>query len=86
MLAGVLGHEESLSEQDIFRKVLVTGGIMLNEHHGWLSISSTLMQVSNIKSPNVNGNIHSLHPTGKVNSDQTATNPDCVKLLSGKIY
>ena len=48
---------------------------MLYEHQGWVSTSFTLMQVSNVVSPNVNGKSQLLHPVGISNCDQMARNP-----------
>ena len=64
---GKLGHAESLSEQDILGEVKkwipsFVGGVMLYEHQGWVSTSSTLMQVSNVVSPNTNGNVQLSQP------------------------
>ena len=64
------------------RRLLITGGDiapMLYEHQGWVSTSWTLMQVSNVVSPNVNGRSQLLHPVGISYCDQIARNPVRVK-------
>ena len=54
---------------------------MLYEHQGWLSTSSTLMQVLNVASPNTKGNVQLSQPVdggyvgGAVVADQMARNP-----------
>ena len=48
---------------------------MLYEHQGWVSTSWTLIQVSNVVSPNVNGKSQLLHPVGILYCDQMARNP-----------
>ena len=48
---------------------------MLYEHQGWVSTSWTLIQVSNVVSPNVNGKSQLLHPVGISYCDQMARNP-----------
>ena len=52
------------------------------EHQHWVSTPCTLMQVSNVATPNVNGKSKLLHPVsiggyvgGSVVADQTARNP-----------
>ena len=77
-LGGELGHDESLSEQEILTAVLITGVAMLYEHQGWVSTSWTLIQVSNVVSPNVNGKSQLLHPVGILYCDQMARNPEPV--------
>ena len=42
----------------------------------------TLIQVSNVVSPNVNGKTQLLHPVGILYCDQIARNPVCVPLPS----
>ena len=48
---------------------------MLYEHQGRVSTSWTLIQVSNVVSPNVNGKSQLLHPVGILYCDQMARNP-----------
>ena len=54
---------------------------MLCEHQGWISTSSTLMQVSNAVFPNTKGNVQLSQPVdggyvgGAVVADQMARNP-----------
>ena len=54
---------------------------MLYEHQGWLSTSSTLMQVLNVASPNTKGNVQLSQPVdggyvgGAVVADQIARYP-----------
>ena len=56
-------------------------------HQGCMSISCTLMQVSNVESPNVNGKLQLSQPVGvgyvggSVVADQTARNPVRVSSL-----
>ena len=52
--------------------------VILYEHQGWVS---TLMQVSNVVSPNANGKSQLLHPVGILYFDQMARNPVRVLLL-----
>ena len=79
----MLGHEESLSEQEILVELFVSF-----EHHGWVSTSWTLMQVSNAMPPKEKGKSQLSQPVGSglvggsVVGDQTTRNPVCVSLPS----
>ena len=85
---GELGHDESLSEQEI----LILGNMWVPssvggdsvppyEHQGWVSTSCTLMQVSNVPSPNTNGKSQLSQPVssgyvgGSLVAIQIARNP-----------
>ena len=93
IFGGVLGQFRSLSVQDTLEDNIIcvpsfNGGGTKYPHHGWLSTSTILIQVSNIASPKTNGKLQFPQPAevgegyvgGSVVVDQIAINPPYLPL------